>query len=122
MNKIKKYLFFLFHLFMKIFPAALCFTVSDNIYAESFSLGFFNVYLLLGLIFTAFAIASCYADYKLLKKDRDNNSDSGAKKLLLIDIILLSAAIIIAAVFYKQYSDLVGIDNLRDFMEFFFGI
>ena len=76
----------------------------------------------LDCFFTAFSIASCYADYKLLKKDMDNSSDGGAKKLLLIDIILFSAAILIAAVFFKQYSDLVGIDNPRDFLEFFFGI
>lgn len=122
MNKIRKGLFWAFHAFMKIFPAALCFAISDNIYAESFSFGFFNVYMLLGLLFAAFAIASCYADYKLLKKDRDNDSDDGAKKLLIVDVILFSASIIIAAVFYKQYSDLVGIDNLGDFLEYFFGI
>lgn len=122
MNKIGKCLFWAFHAFIKIFPAALCFTISGNIYAESFSLGFFNVYKLFGLIFTAFAIVSCYLDYKLLKNDRDNASDEGARKLLIVDIILFSASIIIAAVFYKQYSDMIGIDNLGDFLEYFFGI
>ena len=122
MNKIIKGLFFAFHAFMKIFPAALCFTISKNIHAESFSLGFFNVYVLFGLIFTAFAIVSCYLDYKLLKNDMDNDSDDGAKKLLIIDIMLLFASIVIAAVFYKQYSDMMGIDNLGDFLEYFFGI
>lgn len=107
---------------MKIFPSAVCFAISGNNYAESFSFGFFNIYLLLGIFFTIFAIASCYADYKLLKKDSDNNSNDGVKKLLLADVILFSAAVIIAAVFFKQYSDLVGIDNPKDFLEFFFGI
>ena len=107
---------------MKIFPAALCFAVSGNKYAGDFSSGFFNIYMLFGLLFTAFAIASCYADYKLLKKDMDNDSDDGAKKLLLIDVILLLAALLIAGVFFKQYSDLIGIDNPKDFLEFFFGI
>ena len=122
MNRIVKCLFFLFHIVMKIFPAALCFTISGNNYAGDFSFGFFNIYTLFGLIFTAFAAASCYWDYKLLKNDADNDSCSGAKKLLLADVILLLVSVVIAAVFYKQYSELIGIDNLKDFLDYFFGI
>ncbi|MCM1329713.1 MAG: hypothetical protein NC253_09770 [Ruminococcus sp.] len=89
MGALKKILFWVFHTAAKILPAATAFLLSGGGLAEFSSGAFYNIYLLAGYIFAAFAVVSCFIDYKLIQKDRE----SAFKKILIIDGIVFLAGI-----------------------------
>ena len=113
-------IFMVFHIIMKILPAAAAFNFSRNIYAESFSGGFFNLYLIAGYVFVAFSVASCLLDYRLLKKDKENYDSTGLKRLLIIDIVLLAAAAAVFVHFMSSYAELEGM-GFFEFVKYYYG-
>lgn len=113
-------IFMIFHIIMKILPAAMAFNFSRNIYATFFSGSFHNIYLIAGYVFVAFAAASCLLDYKLLKKDAENGDSAGLKRLLVIDIVLFVAAAAVFVHFMSQYAKLSGM-GFFEFVKYYYG-
>lgn len=104
MGRVKKILFWIFHIIMKIFPAATAFLLSSCGLAEFASGTFYNIYLIAGYIFIAFAGVSCFIDYKLIQKD----GESAFKKILIIDGIVFLACIALFVYFTAQGAEFYG--------------
>ena len=117
MGKVRTAIFWIFHVIMKIFPAAIAFGISKEGYADDFSGGFYNIYLLAGYWFVAFAVGSCCIDYKLIRKDTENGGSDGVKKILIIDGILLFAAVALFVYYTAQCAELFGM-GFFEFMKF----
>lgn len=109
--------FWVFHVIMKILPAVSAFVMSKDGYAEDFSGGFFNIYLLAGYLFTAYAVASCFIDYRLIRGDRENGVTDGAKKILIIDGILLLLTVALFIYLTSQCAYLYGM-GFFEFLKF----
>ena len=118
-KKIPFIIFMIFHIIMKILPAAMAFKFSRNIYATFFSGSFYNIYLIAGYVFAAFAVAFCLLDYRLLKGDRENGVSAGVKKLLIIDLVLLAAAAVVFVHFMSQYAELCGMEFF-EFVKYYY--
>lgn len=109
--------FWIFHVIMKIFPAAMAFGISKEGYADDFSGGFYNIYLLAGYLFLAFAVGACFIDYKLIRRDMENGGSDGVKKILIIDGILLFAATALFIYYTSQCAYLYGM-SFFEFLKF----
>lgn len=117
MGRVKEVIFWIFHIIMKILPAVSAFAMSKDGYAEDFSGGFFNIYLLAGYLFIAFAAVSCFVDYRLIKKDRKNGGSDGMKKILIIDWMLLLATAALFVYLTSQSAELYGM-SFFEFLKF----
>lgn len=117
MSRAKTSAFWIFHAVMKILPAVSAFVMSGDGYAEDFSGGFFNIYLLAGYLFVAFAAVSCFIDYRLIKKDREDGGSDGMKKILIIDCVLLLATAALFVYLTAQCAELYGM-GFFEFLKF----
>ncbi|MDE6595732.1 MAG: hypothetical protein K2K44_06970 [Oscillospiraceae bacterium] len=120
MDGLKKTLFWIFHIIMKIFPAAIAFILAGSGLAEDFSGAFYNIYLLAGYLFIAFAVGSCFIDYKLIQKDMKNGGSDGVKKILIIDGIVFLLAIALFVYYAAQCSYMYGMGFWEFVKEFNF--
>lgn len=117
MGRYKTVIFWIFHIIMKILPAISAFAMSKDAYAEFSSGSFFNIYLLAGYLFIAFAVASCFIDYRFIRKDKENGSTNGVKKILIIDGILLLATAALFIYLTSQSAYIYGM-GFFEFLKF----
>lgn len=122
MSKLKTAFFWIFHAIMKILPAAAAFILGGSGLAEDFSGAFYNMYLLAGYLFAAFAVVSCFIDYRLIRRDRENGGADGMKKIIIIDGIVFLAAAALFAYFVSQGAEWSGMgfwEFIREFNFFY---
>lgn len=120
MGRAKAAAFWIFHIIMKILPSATAFILGGSGVAESFSGNFYNIFLLAGYLFAAFAVISCYIDYRLIRTDREKAGSDGVKKILIIDGTVFLAAAVLFVYFVKQGAYINGISSLEFIKEFNF--
>lgn len=120
MSKLKMAVFWIFHIIVKILPAAVAFILGGSGLAEYFSGAFYNIYLLAGYLFVAFAVGSCFIDYRLIRRDRENGGSDGVKKILIIDGIVFLAAAALFVYFSAQCAEWYGMSFLEFIKEFNF--
>lgn len=121
-GRAKTVIFWIFHITAKIAPAAIAFNISERGWAHEFSGGVYNIYLLAGYVLLAYAICSCYADYRLLKKDKENGVTEGVKKLLIIDAVPIAAAAALYICYMAQLASFYGCSDIFEFIKFYFDL